>query len=94
MLQSISTLNYDHVVLKPSEQIGLHHFNTWEMSYVISGCGKRILGDSKEDFQKGEIVLVVPNMPHQWIFSPEKTDENGNIENITISFGMDMLPKL
>lgn len=94
MLRSINTLNYDHVLLKPSEQIGLHHFNTWEMSYIISGCGQRILGDTKEDFRMGEIVLVVPNMPHQWIFSPDKTDENGNIENITISFGVDVLPKL
>jgi AraC-like DNA-binding protein len=94
MLRSTNTLNYDHVLLKPSEQIGLHHFNTWEMSYVISGSGQRILGDTKENFQMGEIVLVVPNMPHQWIFSPDQTDENGNIENITISFGIDFLPKL
>jgi AraC-like DNA-binding protein len=94
MLRSISSLNYDHVLLKPCEQIGLHHFNTWEISYVILGSGQRILGDTKEDFQTGEIVLVVPDMPHQWIFSPDTTDKDGNIENLTISFGRDMLSKL
>lgn len=89
-----NSVSYDHVSLKPSEQIGLHHWNSWEMSYIISGEGHRILGDTKEPFSAGEVVLVVPEMPHQWIFAPDKTDRDGNIENITISFPPDLLKRL
>ncbi len=89
-----NTISYDHVLLKPTEQIGLHHWNSWEMSYIITGQGRRILGDTEESFCEGEIVLVVPGMPHQWIFSPEKTDKDGNIENITISFPTNLLKNL
>ncbi len=89
-----NTVSYDHVLLKPGEQIGLHHWNSWEMSYIISGEGHRILGDTEETFCAGEVVLVVPEMPHQWIFAPDKTDRDGNIENITISFSPDLLKNL
>lgn len=89
-----SSVSYDHVLLKPSEQIGLHYWNSWEMSYIVSGKGRRILGDTEEPFCAGEVVLVVPEMPHQWIFSPGETDGDGNIENITISFPADLLSRL
>lgn len=89
-----NSISYDHVLLKPTEQIGLHHWNSWEMSYIISGEGRRILGDTEEPFSEGEIVLVAPEMPHQWIFAPDKTDKDGNIENITISFPTDLLKKV
>ncbi len=89
-----SSVSYDHVLLKPSEQIGLHHWNSWEMSYIVSGKGRRILGDTEEPFSAGEVVLVAPEMPHQWIFSPDETDRDGNIENITISFSTDLLSRL
>lgn len=88
------TMNYDHVVLSPTEQIGLHHQNSWEMSYIIRGTGKRIIGDTYEDFNEGEVVLIVPEMPHQWIFNKDNTDNNGNIENITITFPVDFLQQL
>ncbi len=89
-----NTISYDHVLLKPTEQIGLHHWNSWEMSYIISGEGRRILGDTEEGFSEGEIILVAPEMPHQWIFDPNKTDKDGNIENITISFPTNLLKSL
>lgn len=94
MTQVHSSISYDHVLLSPNEQIGLHNWNSWEMSYIISGEGQRILGDTKEPFREGEIVLVAPDMPHQWIFDPGKTDANGNIENITISFPTDLPRRL
>lgn len=87
-------MTYDHVLLSPAEQIGLHHQSSWEMSYIIKGTGKRIIGDTREDFLEGEIVLIVPEMPHQWIFDKGDTDCNGNIENITVTFPADFLKQL
>ncbi len=89
-----NTVSYDHVLLKPTEQIGLHQWNSWEMSYIITGEGRRILGDTEEAFHEGEVVLVVPEMSHQWIFDVDKTDKDGNIENITISFPTNLLKSL
>lgn len=88
------TINYDHVVLSPTKQIGLHHQNSWEISYIIKGTGKRITGDTCEEFGEGEVVMIVPEMPHQWIFSKSDTDNNGNIENITVTFPIDFLQQL
>jgi len=84
------TLIYDHVRIKPTEQIRLHSSNSWEMTYIISGSGERIIGDTREKFKAGEIWLIVPGMPHQWIFNPDDTDSEGNIENITIIFPADL----
>lgn len=41
------TLIYDHVRIKPTEQIRLHSSNSWEMTYIISGSGERIIGDTR-----------------------------------------------
>ena len=89
-----SSLNYDHVLLKPKEQIGLHQHDSWELSYIMSGKGKRTIGNRTEPFEAGEVVLVVPEMPHRWAFSEDCTDAQGNIENISLSFPTDLPEQL
>ena len=79
----------DHVILKASEQIGAHSQGTWELSYVIRGQGKRTVGDRTQSFAEGDMVLIVPNMPHHWSFEPEDT-----IENITVIFDNDFMTRL
>lgn len=56
--------SFEHVVLSPKDQIGLHKQSSWELSYIVRGEGIRTIGDTKERFQAGEIVLVVPDMQH------------------------------
>ena len=48
------------------------------MVYNLTGSGERIIGDTREKFKAGEIWLIVPGMPHQWIFNPDDTDSEGN----------------
>lgn len=64
------------------------------MVYNLTGSGERIIGDTREKFKAGEIWLIVPGMPHQWIFNPDDTDSEGNIENITIIFPADLPERL
>lgn len=85
---------YAHVHLDPREQIGLHQQPTWELSYVVCGQGTRTIGDRVEAFSPGEVVLVVPEMAHQWDFDLDKTDARGKIENYTVVFHSDMLEQL
>lgn len=89
-----ATIAYDHVKVEPDAQIALHHQPTWELSYIIRGCGKRIVGDTEDAFNAGELVLVVPGMPHQWIFNQKGADKHGRIENVTVCFPADLLRRL
>lgn len=83
----MNSFRFDHVRLHPAEQIGLHHHPTWELSYIVAGNGRRVIGDTRERFKAGEIVLVPPDMPHHWAFD----DDTEMIENITVAFSEDFV---
>lgn len=91
---SLPSYNYDHVNLLPNEQIGLHSQSSWELTYIVVGEGERTIGDTTEPFHAGEIVLILPEMPHRWIFDNRNTLPDGKIENITITFPTTLLERL
>lgn len=88
------SFTYDHVHIRAEEQITLHQSAEWEISYIITGSGTRIVGNRVETFSAGEIVMIPPNMPHCWTFSEYDHDEAGKIENITIIFPDPLLGRL
>ena len=77
---------FDHDRITPDKQIGRHSQSGYELDYIITGRGIRTLGSVSEPFQEGEVVLVPPEVPHQWAFDPEATDRGGCIENISFHF--------
>lgn len=85
---------FQHVKIRPQEQIGVHQRNTWELSYVIKGQGERILDETRASFAEHDLVLVAPNVEHGWIFDPNHTDAEGNIECITVQWTAEMLSQL
>lgn len=87
------TFSYDHVHVKYDKQVPLHQQETWELAYIITGSGVRIIGDRVENFSEGEIILLPPDMPHCWSFDKNVFDEEGKIENICIFFKNDFLEK-
>jgi len=91
MLQSFT---YDSVHLAPSEQIGLHSQSSWELSYIITGSGSRLIGDHTEPFSSGEVVLIPPEIPHCWYFDGSDTDNRGRIANISMRFETTLLDRL
>lgn len=84
---------FDHVHIEWNEQISFHQSNDWELSYVITGSGTRVIGDNMETFSKGEIILLPPNLAHGWYFDENVHDKQGKIENITIIFPESFLDK-
>ena len=82
---------YDSVCLPPDKQIPLHSQSSWELSCIITGQGTRLLSDVSESFEEGEVVMIPPGVQHCWYFNKDKTDKDGNIENITIFFSGDFL---
>lgn len=86
-----SSYTFDTVHLTPREQIGLHWQSTWEISYIITGSGIRMVGDRTEPFQSGEVVMIPPEIPHCWYFNDNVTDAHGKIANTTVTFGDEFL---
>lgn len=82
---------FSWVHLAPEEQIDLHQQPTWELSYVITGSGMRLIGNMTESFSDEEVILIPPEMPHCWYFDSDATDEEGKIENITLTFANEFL---
>lgn len=78
-------MEYNLVELVPSEQIGLHSQPSWELSYILEGRGIRTVGDTESPFAEGDMVLVIPEMPHCWRF--EESPGSG-IRNITLTSGV------
>lgn len=43
-----------------------HFHESCEIVLIEEGYGKRIVGDHIDDFEKGDLVLMGPNLPHIW----------------------------
>lgn len=72
-----------HMVM-PAFDMFWHYHPEYELTYIISGNGRRLVGDCYEDFAAGDLVLLGPNLPHTWV--SEKTKGN-TCEAIVIQFG-------
>lgn len=44
----------------------IHSHKNFELNYILSGWGNRIVGDNMESFSRGDLVLLGPNLPHCW----------------------------
>jgi AraC-like DNA-binding protein len=69
-----------------------HYHNNFEISFITEGTGKRIVGDSIEEFQPGDLALIGPNLPHVWI--PEKetrTPSHRTLEMVFLQFTSNVL---
>jgi mannose-6-phosphate isomerase-like protein (cupin superfamily) len=42
----------------------LHFHPEVELTYIVSGGAKRVVGDFVGDFSDGDLVLIGPNLPH------------------------------
>ena len=90
----MDTFLFDHVRLRPDQQIALHTQESWELSYIVSGSGEREIGTVRQTFTAGDLVLIPPGIPHRWTFDTQDTDRHGRIENITITFEETLLKHL
>lgn len=52
-----------------------HFHPEYELTYIIKGRGKRLVGDCIESFREGDLVLIGPQVPHTWV-SEEKRKQH------------------
>ncbi|MCG2460439.1 AraC family transcriptional regulator [Flavobacteriaceae bacterium F89] len=49
-----------------SSNARIHSHKNFELNYITSGAGRRIVGDNISGFEKGDLVLLGPELPHCW----------------------------
>lgn len=52
---------------RPYLEFYWHHHPEYELTYKINVSGKRIVGDSYQEFKPGDLVLIGPDLPHTWV---------------------------
>jgi AraC-like DNA-binding protein len=64
-----------------------HYHNNFEISFITEGTGKRIVADSIEEFQPGDLVFLGSNLPHVWIADKEpRVFSNRTLEMVFLQF--------
>ncbi len=90
---------FEQVVLKEEESFSIgifqdnlekstwHYHNDFEISFITEGTGKRIVADSIEEFQPGDLVFIGRNLPHVWIADKEQRGlSNRTLEMVYLQF--------
>jgi len=85
--EDIDTIRKEHSFVAyalsvPQFDFRWHYHPECELTLIIKGSGKRIVGDSHDSFEAGDLVLVGPGIPHTW--SGGSADEGA--EAIVIQF--------
>ncbi len=78
-------------VAAPSFDFFWHYHPEYELTYIVKGKGKRLVGDSYEQFTEGDFVLIGPNIPHTWVSDKERRYKN---VAIVIQFGTSFIEPL
>jgi AraC-like DNA-binding protein len=81
-----SSFNLKRAVMTP-RTYKIHSHRNFELNYIVSGWGNRIVGDNMESFSRGDLVLLGPNLPHCW--EVKGVSQGISPECITIHFHED-----
>ena len=69
-----------------------HYHNNFEISFITEGSGKRIVGDSIEEFQPGDLAFIGSNLPHVWIADKEtRMLSKRTLEMVFLQFNLNIL---
>ena len=69
-----------------------HYHNNYEISFITEGSGKRIVADSMEEFQPGDLVFIGGNIPHVWIAEKEQgVISERTLEMVFLQFSTNLL---
>lgn len=66
-----------------------HYHPEFELTAIVSGHGRRLVGDDVADYCAGDLVFTGPDLPHTW-HSTEAVTETGN-DAVVIQFPYDFI---
>ncbi len=84
--------NYSFITRKlqlASNITKIHSHRNFELNYIASGSGKRIVGNSISGYTKGDLVLLGPHIPHCW--DNLETEEGSEAECIVTHFNENII---
>ncbi len=55
----------------------IHSHNNYELNYITSGSGRRIVGNHISNYSDGDLVLLGPNISHCWEVLEPAADNQG-----------------
>ena len=96
---------FEHVTVAPGESWTLlwrelpelpflwHFHPEFELTLTLNARGQRYVGDSLQNFESGDLVLVGPNQPHTWAAS-ERPNEGEPMLAIVMWFTSAWLERL
>jgi AraC-like DNA-binding protein len=61
-------------IIRPAFATDFHFHDECQLVYIRSGAGTRIVGDSIEHFEAGDLTFVGPRVPHVWYSKPKPND--------------------
>ncbi|OGP63338.1 MAG: hypothetical protein A2170_11100 [Deltaproteobacteria bacterium RBG_13_53_10] len=76
--------------LMPSAKPALHHHPHEQLTYIIEGTCRFVIGDERVEMAPGDLILIPPNIPHSLevtsnkpvlnldVFSPIREDYLGS----------------
>ena len=69
-----------------------HYHDNFEISFITEGSGKRIVADSIEEFQPGDLVFIGRKLPHVWIADKEPHSPSARtLEMVFLQFTPEIL---
>jgi AraC-like DNA-binding protein len=79
----------DHI-----DQSAWHYHQEFELSFITEGEGKRIVGDSMEEFHPGDLIFIGPRIPHVWFSDIQNPNQHSGrtLESVYLLFNQDILP--
>ncbi len=77
-------------VNQPKFNFFWHYHPEYELTLIIKGKGRRLIGDSHENFDNGDLVLIGPGLPHTWV---SDSGMKGNSEAVVIQFSEDFIER-
>ncbi len=74
--------------------VSWHIHPEFELTLILSGQGKRHIGNSIEDLDFEELIFIGPNLPHSWYGSKNnEVNSKKKVSQIVIQFSIDFLGK-
>ena len=67
-----------------------HYHPEYELTFIVKGKGRRLVGDSYQYFESGDLVLIGPELPHTWV---SDSGLKGKCEAVVIQFSVEFIER-
>jgi AraC-like DNA-binding protein len=80
----------DHI-----DQSSWHYHQEFELSFITEGSGRRLVGDSVEEFHPGDLIFIGPRIPHVWFAEASSPGQPSGrtLESVYLLFNHEVLPE-